>query len=259
MPKKQIPESEEKAEQPRCARGHLKCSDGVNCGKNQGHPTLWKPEYNDEIIQFFDRKRFKVVTDDHLKPFVLAEAPPLFEDFAPKIGVCMDTMNEWKKPENVLKYPGFSESYAIANELQKSFLVTCGVVNAGSASFIQFMLKNNHGMRDKSEQEISGPDGGALKFNIMTYGSGDLLSSQLAAGTASVTHLPKSSALQGDGLASQGPQDDASDQRAPTVGGDSDGDVLVCRALLESSKEDCVGGSADAPEILPAGDLGQSE
>ncbi len=114
-------------------------------------PTSWKKEYNDAIVKFFSEEPLRLFFDKVNKPHLVANKPPTFEKFADKIGVCVDSMNEWQKEENKKKYPGFSESYARAKQLQKDFLMAIGSTNAGNASFCIFMLKNNHGMRDKTE------------------------------------------------------------------------------------------------------------
>lgn len=259
---------------PRCHYGHLKC-DGSDCEPG-GRPTKWTPELNDRLIEYFgteDRYEDRLTMEIHKKSGDVVEKYERFPKPLPYVsrfeynnGLSVGLLSIWAAEEQKLleeglpsKRPGFLKAYACAKEFQKEFLIQNSLSGLYNPQFAVFTAKNITDMRDKTQQEISGPDGAALKINVMTYGSGDLLSTQLATGTAPVAGVPQSSPLQGDGLAQKGSQDDSGDQRAPTVGGDSDGDILVCRALLESSKEDCVGGSADAPEILPAGDLGQSE
>lgn len=258
----------------RCRYGHLKC-DGSTCGPS-GRYTDWTPELNDRLIAYFgteDRYEDRLTMEIHKKSGDVVEKYERFPKPLPYVGrfefnngLSIGLLSKWAAEEEELiksglppKKPGFLQAYMCAKDFQKEFLVQNGLSGLYNPQFAVFTAKNITDMRDKTQQEISGPDGAALKINVMTYGSGDLLSAQLAAGAASVASLPEPSALQGDGLASQGPQDDSSDQRAPTLGGDSDGDLLVRRALLESSKEDCVGGSTDAPEVLPARDLGQTE
>lgn len=192
----------------RCENGHIRCKGG--CEPSPGRPTDWRTEYNRQIIDFFDiKERFSVHYDGGDKPHLIASAPPLFEDFAHSIGVNGDTLVEWADPANEAKYPGFSAAYARAKEIQKNYLITCGVVNAGNSSFIQFMLKNNHGMREKTEQELSGPGGTSLKINVTTYGPGDFLSTQLDPGAPPAPRPDEPIEVQIDRLASKGTQDDA--------------------------------------------------
>lgn len=272
---------------PRCHYGHLKC-DGSDCEPG-GRPTKWTPELNDRLIEYFgteDRYEDRLTMEIHKKSGDVVEKYERFPKPLPYVsrfeynnGLSVGLLSIWAAEEQKLleeglpsKRPGFLKAYACAKEFQKEFLIQNSLSGLYNPQFAVFTAKNITDMRDKTQQELSGPNGEALKVNVITYGSGDPLLKALAAPStyadvpAPVDSSPSSdvvhaasSPLQSGSVASQGVEDVDVRERAPTVGGDSDGDVLVCRALLESSKEDCVGGSADAPEVLPAGDLGQSE
>lgn len=131
-----------------------------------GRPTKYKPEYCDEIVEFFSvepTREVEVVTIDkkgnesvryEQKPNPL----PQLVHFAAKIGVDDDTIVEWAK-----KHKEFSAAYNKTKRLQKAFLIENGL-HAGryAPAFAIFTAKNITDMRDVIETEITGKDGGAI-------------------------------------------------------------------------------------------------
>jgi hypothetical protein len=162
----------------RCKYGHVRCKGGEACEKayqiacgTAGAPTAWKPEHNNEIIAYFTRESFEIVTDDKDKPHVIpADKFPTFEGFAVSIDVDSDTLREWAKDENKAKYPGFSAAFTRAHELQKKFLFEMSMSGAGSAQFAQFFAKNNFGMRDTTDHTNNGE---AFKPPVIVDPSGE--------------------------------------------------------------------------------------
>lgn len=143
----------------RCRYGHFNCVEGPACEKireRMGNPPAWKPEYNELIIEHFRKPLqegpYREHFDDHGKAQLIPARVPTFEGFAVLVcGVSPDTLYEWAKEENKDKYLGFSDAFKHAHALQKEFLLANGTSNAGSPSFIQFFLKNNHGMKDTKD------------------------------------------------------------------------------------------------------------
>lgn len=146
----------------RCKYGHINCVEGPACEeirKRVGCPPAWKPEYNQQIIEHFslpNNAPYREHFDDHDKVQLIPARVPTFEGFAAKLEVTTQTLYEWAKEENREKYPGFFDAFAQAHDLQKEFLLVNGSVGAGNASFIQFFLKNNHGMKDTRDQTNDG-------------------------------------------------------------------------------------------------------
>ena len=137
--------------------------------QNLGRPTSWKPEYNDMIIEFFDVEETKVLEIVAGEKVVLKEVPnkmPTFQKFAHKIGVDVDTLKEWKKPENKAKYPGFSASYRKAKELQENFWIQNGLKGLHNPAFSIFWAKNNLGYKDKSEIDQTVRQAPALEIDL---------------------------------------------------------------------------------------------
>jgi hypothetical protein len=115
-----------------------------------GRHTLYKPEYCQEIIEYFDVPHIVSVADGDKEKFVAAKLP-LFEEFAVKIGVCVATLHNWKED-----HPEFLESYKRAQELQKAHWIECSLRGLYAQPFTIFMGKNVFGWRDKLEHEVSG-------------------------------------------------------------------------------------------------------
>lgn len=124
-----------------------------------GRPTKYKPEYCQELIDFFSIPRTREIEVTHKNTkgeswTKTEEKPnplPQFIDFSMKIGVCDDTLTEWKKT-----HEEFSAAYNKAKALQKSFLIENGLAGHYNAPFAIFTAKNITDMRDKQEMEHSG-------------------------------------------------------------------------------------------------------
>lgn len=111
-----------------------------------GRPTKYKPEYCQEIIDFFS-----VFPYNEKEGKMVANQLPFLSAFARDIGVCHDTLIEWTKI-----HEEFSESYKNAKELQKEFLITNGLLGLYNPTAFIFTAKNITDMRDKQEHEHSG-------------------------------------------------------------------------------------------------------
>ncbi|MFZ6015037.1 MAG: terminase small subunit [Patescibacteria group bacterium] len=115
-------------------------------------PTKWKKEYNEMIVKFFEQaleQPYIIHYDKFEKPHHILEPLPTLESFAHSIDVDIDTMERWAKDEK--KYPGFCGAFARAKEIQKNLIIVRAEAGASNAGFATFLLKNNHGMKDKSE------------------------------------------------------------------------------------------------------------
>jgi hypothetical protein len=135
-----------------------------------GRPSLYKDEYVEQLLKFFDVTPFslQVVKDakGNERTEVLAGTFPTLARFATKIGVTRDTLYEWSTAtddEGNLKHPDFSYAYKRAKDFQEAILVEGAMAGAFQANFSIFTAKNVLGWRDKIEQELSGPGGAELK------------------------------------------------------------------------------------------------
>jgi len=125
-----------------------------------GRPTLYKQEYCEQIIKYFDvepvsiERKKTYYSDGTLKTddvVVLPALFPTFQGFANEIGVNVDTLHEWKE-----KHEEFSEAYTHAKELQEKIWLVNGMGGLYNAQFAQFFGKNCLGYKDKQEVEHGG-------------------------------------------------------------------------------------------------------
>jgi hypothetical protein len=105
--------------------------------KHAGQPT----KYNAGMIQ-------RVA--DFVQERVAEQVIPTIPGFAVSVGVCEDTIHEWKH-----KHKKFSESIRKLLATQCTMLQTLGLSQVYSAPMSIFLLKNNHGFKDRTEQEVT--------------------------------------------------------------------------------------------------------
>jgi transposase len=142
--------------------------------KGRGRPTLFKEEYANQLIEYFDIEPFErrplLDKEGNEKGSEIVPAKfPTLARFAVSIGVTRDTLYEWataKNEDGELKHPDFSYAYKKAKEYQEAILVEGAMANAFHANFSIFTAKNVLGWRDKMEQEITGADGAPLLSGI---------------------------------------------------------------------------------------------
>lgn len=115
-----------------------------------GRPTKYKPEYCKAIVEFFAKGGpvvFKpMIEDKQVIDHPLGNLPVLLQHFADHIGVCLDTLDEWKKI-----YPMFSEAYKKALKIQESQMLSGGLAGVYNPAVCIFALKNCHNWKDKHE------------------------------------------------------------------------------------------------------------
>jgi hypothetical protein len=140
-----------------------------------GRPTLYRPEYCEQLLDYFSIKPYEVleITDNQGQVKERKPVPNLFPTlarFAVNIGVTRDTLYEWSTAENEdgsIKYPEFSYAYKKAKEYQEANLVEGTLSGAYQQTFAIFAAKNILGWRDKTEQELTGAGGGPVRIVAM--------------------------------------------------------------------------------------------
>lgn len=106
-------------------------------GQGGGRPTKYRKELIDKIPEYIEMCK----KENHL---------PTIEGFSYFVDVAKDTTYAW-----IAKYPKFSYSLKKMLSLQASILqsgITLGGVNTIGGIFL---LKNNHGFKDKTETDIT--------------------------------------------------------------------------------------------------------
>ncbi len=80
---------------------------------------------------------------------IVAGDLPYFSEFAEKLGVHLDTLENWGAA-----HPEFAEAYARCKKLQEHYLVLNALHGRYNASFAIFTAKNLFGWRDTQDLEI---------------------------------------------------------------------------------------------------------
>lgn len=119
-----------------------------------GRPTKYKPEYCQQIIDYFNIKPYKKSKEittfkDGNKKEKIILIPcdlPTIEGFAEKIDVNIDTLHEWKK-----KHKEFSDALGRAKALQKKILIVNGLKGLYQSNFAIFVTSNLTKFRQKTD------------------------------------------------------------------------------------------------------------
>jgi hypothetical protein len=124
-----------------------------------GRPTKYKPEYCQELIEFFSMPPYREIaetitykdgTKKETTKLVPNNLPFLFE-FAHKIGVETKTLDNWTK-----EHPDFLHAYKKAKEKQQAFLVNNCLTGLFQQTFGIFTAKNITDWRDQTEVKHEG-------------------------------------------------------------------------------------------------------
>lgn len=122
-----------------------------------GQPTKYKPEYCQQLIDYFSIEPLKIVAEQKIVgpeggKYVSRRLPqrfPWFEGFARKIGVHRNTLKNWCN-----EHPEFAEAYDTAKDLQREFIVDVALSGAAPPSFAIFTMKNVCGWRDERDLKL---------------------------------------------------------------------------------------------------------
>lgn len=90
---------------------------------------------------------------------------PTLEGFAVSAGISIRTLERWVHGEK--KYPQMAITYAQCKAIQKEKLLLGGLTRAFDAQLVKFIAVNNHGMKEKVEQEVKGD--AQFKVNISFF------------------------------------------------------------------------------------------
>lgn len=115
-------------------------------------PTKYKTEYCKKMFNFFNIEHtyLKEVTttdkkgEERTTYVEVANKLPTFEKFAVMIGVCRDTLDQWKK-----EHAEFSDTYKKCKDLQKDMLNDLAMRGFYNPTYTIFVAKNITDMTDK--------------------------------------------------------------------------------------------------------------
>ena len=124
-----------------------------------GRLTDYNPKYCKMLIEYFDinpykRIKLKYYYKNGESKDIIKDIPvdlPTFEGFCSKIGICKQTLHNWKN-----RYPLFLDAYERAKMLQKNILIQNGLANRYNCLFAKFVAINATDMVEKQNIEYSG-------------------------------------------------------------------------------------------------------
>jgi len=106
-----------------------------------GRPSKYEPRFIDEVDKYLATTGKE---NQHL---------PKLESFATWIDVSVDALADWEK-----LHPEFSGALEKIKRLQKEQLIDDGIYGGKevNATIVKLLLQNNHGMREKVDNNLSG-------------------------------------------------------------------------------------------------------
>ena len=110
--------------------------------------TKYKEEYAEKLIKYF--KEY--------------DGFPTIEGFAIDNDISVRCVKYWGHDEE--EHPRFAFAYRQAIAIQKRKLLENGLADKYNAALTKFLLMNNHGMSDKSEQKVEGEANATITVNI---------------------------------------------------------------------------------------------
>lgn len=150
----------------------------------RGRKTKYKKSYCKKLIEYFDNapSQVRIVKKESKKTlksgavqefkeygYIAGELPTL-NKFARMIGVHRDTLHEWSKAtkkNKKLKYPEFSDTYNLAKEIQKEWLIDVGLKGLSPPASFIFVAKNVTDMSDKQEIDHTSKGERITGFNYL--------------------------------------------------------------------------------------------
>ena len=148
----------------------------VTVAKKTGRPTKYRESFCDAMINFFDVEPFSFHKVPHFEKTGKVDRKgnrvvvwydsvrvvnklPTMVGFSRFIGVAIRTMYNWMDPENSAYHEEFLHTYTrTAKELQKDFLIQCGLMGLHNPAYAKFAAINMTNMRDVKSEEYDTSD-----------------------------------------------------------------------------------------------------
>ncbi len=134
--------------------------------RKRGQPTKYKPAHCQALIDFFDVEPWEQQTIKHYNTDGeltkeedgkrVYRRMPTIRAFAKHIKVCIASVYNWLDKDHASYQPGFLDSYNIAREYRKDWLIDVGLSGLAPANSFKFVAVNCTDMRDKQEHELTG-------------------------------------------------------------------------------------------------------
>lgn len=117
-------------------------------GGGRGRDTLYKPEYCEEIVAYF-QERLNNLGKKKIRPEL-----PTFEKFSAHLGIAVQTLYNWAE-----KHPEFMEAKKKASTIQHACLIDGALGDDFASGPAIFAMKNLMKWTDKSDVNVGGqPD-----------------------------------------------------------------------------------------------------
>ena len=110
----------------------------------------YKEEYADALLEYF---------------FDEEVVFPTIEGFAKRYKLAIRTVKDWIADGE--KYPRFALAHAQAMAIQKDMLLVGGLTEKFNPQIVKFLAINNHGMKEKVEQDIKSDGGFDVNINVI--------------------------------------------------------------------------------------------
>lgn len=112
--------------------------------KTNGRPSKYDPMFISSVDDYLSSR-----TDSYDEKKLTVSLPTV-EDFAGFIGVNKTTLYEWSKVQ-----PDFSNALSKILTEQQNRLINKGLSNEYNPTIAKLILSSNHGMREKSDTDIT--------------------------------------------------------------------------------------------------------
>lgn len=108
----------------------------------------------------------KSAIEDYFNDSDKKKEPYTIEGLCIALCVTRQTLLNYEKRKG---YEDYFDTIREAKLKVQENLIKRGLVGDNNSTLTIFLLKNNHGYRDKTEQEVTGRDGGPIEANIETH------------------------------------------------------------------------------------------
>ena len=125
-----------------------------------GRPSEYDPSFVKKVDEYLANAVDKVIAIPGTG-FRTEVQLPKREGFAKYLGVTRQTLDNWSK-----EYPEFFDALERIDAEQKDRVINKGLSGDYNPTIAKLILSANHGMAEKSSQEISGKDGGPIDSNL---------------------------------------------------------------------------------------------
>jgi len=133
--------------------------------KPGGRPGVFRPEYTQMMIDYFDKDPTEVIeyynkkTGETTREVVITSFPTKAAFACKVLRVCRDTLHRWsveKDKDGKLLHPEFSDAYKMVRDFQESILVPNTLSGHYQAGFATFAAQNILGWRNSQDLVIAG-------------------------------------------------------------------------------------------------------